>query len=53
MEAPRGYEMKQYMTKKHAKNLGEAVGILAVGIALALLWLPFFHLLLHVYGWCV
>ena len=45
--------MKNYMTKQNAKNLGEAFGILADGSALALLWLPFFHLLLHVYGWCV
>ena len=45
--------MEKYMTKQNAKNLGEAFGILAVGSALALLWLPFFHMIVWIYGWCV
>ena len=45
--------MKTTMTRQQAKNIGEIIGILAVGTGLALLWLPFFHLLLHVYGLCI
>ena len=45
--------MKTTMTRQQAKNLGEAFGILAVGTGLALLWFPFFHMIVWIYGWCV
>lgn len=45
--------MKTNFTRKQAKELGEMIGILSIGLGLTLLWMPFLHMIVWIYEWCV
>ena len=42
--------MKTNFTRKQAKELGEMFGIITVGLGFMLLWMPFLHMIVWIYG---